>query len=71
MDEAEIVIKVGKMKIDDTRGGQHVGVEYGVLVTHEPSGISAYVNAGRSQHINREIALDMIMSALTHPRYRP
>lgn len=71
MNDAEIIIRIGKMKIDDTRGGQHVGCESGVLVTHEPSGISAYVNMGFSQHISREIALDMIMSALTHPKYRP
>lgn len=53
------------------KGGQHVGAgPMGVKVTHLPSGIEAFVDIGRSQHINRMIALDMIESAVTHPRYR-
>ena len=69
--EQDLRVQCGRMKIDDARGGQHVGTDYGVLVTHEPTGVSAYVNVGRSQHGNREIAIDMILSALTHPRFRP
>lgn len=52
-------------------GGQHVGTgPSGVKVTHIPSGIEAYVEIGRSQHVNREIAVNMIEAAITHPRYR-
>ncbi len=52
------------------RGGQHVGTgPSGIKVTHIPSGIEACVDIGRSQFINREIALDMIAAAVTHPRF--
>ena len=52
-------------------GGQHAGTgPSGVKVTHLPSGIEACVCIGRSQHANREIALDMIAAAITHPRFR-
>lgn len=54
-----------------SRGGQHVGTgPSGVRVTHIPSGIEACVDVGRSQYVNRLIAVDMIVSALTHPRFR-
>jgi protein subunit release factor A len=53
------------------KGGQHVGVSpAGVKVTHLPTGIEAFVDIGRSQFINREIAMDMVLAALTHPRFR-
>jgi protein subunit release factor A len=52
-------------------GGQHVGTgPDGVRVTHNPSGIQAFVDIGRSQHINKMIAMEMIEAAVTHPRYR-
>lgn len=52
-------------------GGQHVGSgPSGVKVTHLPSGIQACVEIGRSQHVNREIAIGMIEAAITHPRFR-
>ena len=52
-------------------GGQHVGSgPSGVKVTHNPSGITACVDIGRSQFDNRTIAMDMILSATTYPRYR-
>lgn len=55
----------------ENKGGQHVGyTSSGVKVTHLPSGIIAIVTNGRSQHINRMVALDMIVSAITHPNYR-
>lgn len=53
-----------------SEGGQHVGMPSGIQVTHLPSGIKAYVDIGRSQHINKMIAMDMILAAITHPRYR-
>ncbi len=53
------------------KGGQHVGSgPSGVKVTHIPSGITVCVDIGRSQFDNRTIAMDMILSAMTHPRYR-
>ena len=54
----------------DPRGGQHVGGHSGVRATHEASGITAYVNIGRSQVIHKMIAEDMILSAITHPKFR-
>lgn len=53
------------------RGGQHVGAgPGGVKVTHVPSGIEAMVSIGRSQHVNRMIAVEMIEAAITHPKFR-
>lgn len=52
------------------KGGQQVGVPNGVRITHV-SGAVAYVNNGRSQHVNKMIAEDMILAAITHPRFRP
>lgn len=50
-------------------GGQHVGSgPSGVRVMHIPTGIKACVDLGRSQFTNREIAVNMIEAALTHPR---
>ncbi len=52
-------------------GGQHVGTgPSGIKVTHIPTGIEACVDIGKSQHTNRCIAIDMIESALTHPRFK-
>ena len=51
------------------KGGQHAGSDYGVRVEHLPSGIVAIVNIDRSQYRNREIAMDMILAAITHPKY--
>ncbi len=55
----------------ENQGGQHVGSgPSGVKVTHIPSGIEAAVDIGRSQHINLQIAMNMIESAITHPKFR-
>ena len=51
-------------------GGQYVGSASGVRATHIPSGIQAIVDIGRSQHSNKLIAEDMILSAITHPKFR-
>ena len=54
------------------KGGQHVGGgSRGVRVTHLPSGIEATVDIGLSQHRHKDIAVDMILAAITHPEYRP
>lgn len=54
------------------RGGQHVTrTVSGVRVTHLPSGVQAAVCClGQSQHVNRQIAVDMILAAITHPKFR-
>lgn len=52
------------------KGGQHVGTgPHGVKLTHRPTGLVVCCDIGRSQHYNREIAIDMILSALTHPKF--
>lgn len=53
------------------KGGQHAGTPCGIRLTHIPTGITAYVDVGRSQFRNKEIAEDMILAAITHPRFRP
>lgn len=42
----------------------------GVSITHLPTGTVARYHGSRSQHVNRAIAMDMILSALTHPRHK-
>lgn len=70
------MIPVDDLKIEiwpprEGRGGQHVGPgPSGVRITHLPSGIAATVEIGRSQHINRLIAHEMILAAITHPQFR-
>lgn len=52
-------------------GGQQVGgASNGVKITHLPSRLVAICENQRSQHRNKEIAMDMIVSALTNPAYR-
>lgn len=59
-----------EVKARDKRGGQHVGMEPVIVtVTHIPTGISASI-CQRSQIMARNIAVDMILAALTHPKFR-
>lgn len=51
-------------------GGQHVGVSAGVSVEHVPTGIIVTVATERSQHRNKQIALDGILGAITSPHFR-
>lgn len=51
-------------------GGQQVGVNTAVKVEHKPSGTIAIVQANRSQHRNKNVAIRMIESALTDPEFR-
>lgn len=73
---ADMLIGPEHLKIEhwpprQNKGGQHVGTgPSGVKITHIPSGIEACVDIGRSQHVNRLIAMEMIEAALTHPRFR-
>lgn len=42
-------------------GGQHVGVPVSIIkVTHKPTEISVSVGYGRSQFINRNVAISML-----------
>lgn len=53
-------------------GGQHVGAgPVGVWVTHMPTGTKAFCNKERSQHRNRQIALEMIEWALNSTGAQP
>lgn len=70
MDGVPIKYEVYPIEGIDTRGGQHVGGHSGVKATHEPSGVTAYVDIGRSQHVHKMIADDMILAAITHPKFR-
>lgn len=54
----------------DPPGGQHVGVRTGVRITHLPTGLMAECESERSQHRNRQIAMDMILGGLTSPHFR-
>lgn len=49
------------------KGGQHAGVRPGVKITHLPTGTVAICELARSQHKNKNIALEMIVCALTSP----
>jgi len=51
-------------------GGQQVGTETGVRVTHLPTGLTAECRTEMSQYRNRQIALDMILGGLTSPHFR-
>jgi peptide chain release factor 2 len=55
---------------DRPQGGQQVGTYSGVRITHLPSGLTAECKTDRSQHRNKEVAMDMILGGLTSPNYR-
>lgn len=64
-------LKVETWPYGNHPGGQQCGTHPGVRVTHIPSNTVATVEADRSQFRNKEIALEMILAAITHPRFRP
>jgi len=69
----DLIGKTEDWKIEVMRrppGGQHVGTETGVRVTHLPTGLMAECKTDCSQHRNRLIAIDMIMGGLTSPHFR-
>lgn len=67
--EKETVNQQGHLRIDTFRsggkGGQHVNkVETGVRITHLPTGISVVSTTARSQHMNRQMAMNRLCEML-------
>ena len=51
-------------------GGQHVGISSSIKVEHLPTGTIVIIQAMRSMHKTRIVAVRAILSVLTDPDFR-